>query len=446
MAKQQIVAIVGRPNVGKSSFFNRMVGKRDAIVDDVAGVTRDRHYGEVNWAGKNFTLIDTGGYLPESNELFDVAIKEQVEIAIEQADTLLLIVDVQTGITQTDSEIASMIQQFGKQVHLIVNKVDDERYTNDIYEFYNLGLGDPLPVSAISGRGSGDLLDVITEAMKPIEFKESDDIKIAVIGKENVGKSSYVNSLLNENRNIVTNVAGTTRDSNDTLFQYHGKKITIIDTAGLKRKTKVKENVLFYSQLRTINALERADVITYFIDTTEGITNQDQRLISDITSKQKPFILVFNKWDLFEDKTDKLVREFIKDERMKIPQHKYIPIVTISATDRQRIHKVLDKTIEVYENSHRRITTSKLNDFFIPLVKMNKPPAPQGKEVKINYVTQMESHPPKFIFFSNRPKLIAAHYKRFLENKFREHFDFEGVPVKFFYRAKSEDRERSQQV
>lgn len=442
MAKENIVAIVGRPNVGKSSLFNRIIGKRDAIVDDQAGVTRDRHYATSTWNGKGFTIIDTGGYLPESEELFDVAIKEQVEIAIDQADILLFVLDAQTGVTKTDSEIAQLIKRHkNKHIVLAINKVDDERYDNEIYGFYNLGLGDPHAVSAMSGRRSGDLMDALTEEMNQSAANEKEGIQLAVIGKENVGKSSYVNALLGENRNIVTNVAGTTRDSNDSLITHYGTKFNIIDTAGLKRRTKVKENILFYSQIRTLSSIEKSDVVLYFLDAKEGMTNQDQRLLSDIIAKQKGLLLVINKWDLIADKETNTLKKYIEELVRDLPQLKYYPIISISAKEKQRIFKVLEHVKTVAESRQERVSTAKLNDFYTPLIKGKKPPSANGQEIKVNFVTQVETNPPVIAFFCNKPKLLAMHYRRFLENRFRDEFQYTGVPVKFVYRRKNAEPE-----
>ncbi len=442
MAKENIVAIVGRPNVGKSSLFNRIIGKREAIVDNQAGVTRDRHYGSTTWNGKTFTIIDTGGYLPDSHEMFDVAIKEQVEIAIEQADVILFVVDVQTGATKTDIDIARILKsRHTKKIYLAINKVDDERSDVDIYDFYSLGLGEPYAVSAMSGRRSGDLLDTITNEMTEGDKKPSDGIQVAVIGKENVGKSSYVNTITGENRTIVTNVAGTTRDSNDSLITYFNQKYNLIDTAGLKRRTKVKENVLFYSQIRTLSSIERSEVVLYLIDAEEGMTNQDQRLINDILDKQKGLIIVVNKWDLIKDKETNTLKKYNEELVRELPQLKHFPIISISAQEKQRVFKVLELVKTVYERRAARISTSHLNDFYLDLIKKKRPPSANGQEIKINFVTQVESNPPVIAFFCNKPKLLAMHYRRFLENRFMDEYDFEGVPVKFVYRRKNVEQE-----
>jgi GTP-binding protein len=438
-----IVAIVGRPNVGKSSLFNRFIGNRDAIVDDAVGITRDRHYGDCEWTGNIFTVIDTGGYLPESSHIIDKAIREQVDIAILEADVILMVVDVLSGITDTDIAVANKLRKTKKPVLLVANKADNAHSEQEIYSFFQLGLGDPFPVSAMVGRGSGDLLDVVVEKIKKIDFSDANaenSIKISVVGKENVGKSSFVNEIIGNNRNIVTEIAGTTRDSNDSFFKYNNRDYTLIDTAGLKKKAKVKENVLFYSQIRTMKSIDRSDVVLYFVDAENKITKQDQTVIGEIVERGKGIILVVNKWDLITDKTDKLYREFQDDLREKLPRLNYIPILMVSVHQNQRLRKIIELATEIYETKKNRVSTSKLNDYFLPIIKKKTPPSHHGREIKINFVSQVETDSPIIAFFVNEPKLLAEHYKRFLENKFREKFLFEGVPIKFIFRRKSEDR------
>ena len=432
-----IVSIVGRPNVGKSTFFNRMIGRRQAIVDDVPGVTRDRNYAMGEWCGTQFMLMDTGGYLPESKEIIDQAVREQVQIAIEESDAILFLVDVRTGISTTDMDLARMLQTTNKDVFLVVNKVDDERDRADVGQFYKLGLGDPMPVSSMIGLGTGDLLDVLIKKIKhhDVSEKEQNALSMAVIGKENVGKSSLVNTLLQKERQIVTNIPGTTRDSIDSFFNYKKREFMIIDTAGLKKKAKIKENILFYSSLRTYRSISRADVVIYMIDTDDGLTRQDVHVMMQVVKERKGLVCVFNKWDLVE-KDHKTMDRIKKDVKERLGELRYVPIIFTSVLNKQRLFKMLDLFIEVYEERKRRIPTSELNNYFEPILKMTTPPATRGKEIKINYITQVKSEPPVFVFYSNYPELIADNYKRFLENKLREKYPFKGVPLTFSFRNK----------
>ena len=432
-----IVSIVGRPNVGKSTFFNRMIGRRQAIVDDVPGVTRDRNYAMGEWCGTQFMLMDTGGYLPESKEIIDQAVREQVQIAIEESDAILFLVDVRTGISTTDLDLARMLQTTNKDVFLVVNKVDDERDRADVGQFYKLGLGDPMPVSSMIGLGTGDLLDVLIKKIKhhDVSEKEQNALSMAVIGKENVGKSSLVNTLLQKERQIVTNIPGTTRDSIDSFFNYKKREFMIIDTAGLKKKAKIKENILFYSSLRTYRSISRADVVIYMIDTDDGLTRQDVHVMMQVVKERKGLVCVFNKWDLVE-KDHKTMDRIKKDVKERLGELRYVPIIFTSVLNKQRLFKMLDLFIEVYEERKRRIPTSELNNYFEPILKTTTPPATHGKEIKINYITQVKSEPPVFVFYSNYPELIADHYKRFLENKLREKYPFKGVPLTFSFRNK----------
>ncbi len=438
-AKQNapIVAIVGRPNVGKSTLFNRIIKRRDAIVHDAPGVTRDRHYATTDWAGYPFVLIDTGGYLPHARDVMEVAIKEQVEIAIEEADLLLFVVDRSTGITDVDAAIAEKIKRANKPTLLLVNKVDNEQQEADAYEFYALGLGDPLFVSAIQGRGIGDMLDVLITHLPVYSTRTegTEGIYLAIIGKENVGKSSFVNTLVGKDRVIVTPIPGTTRDPIDTPIQFQKRRIILIDTAGLKRRSRVKENVLFYSQLRTLRSIEQADVVMYFVDATIGITRQDLQTIADTLGARKPLVLVINKWDLIP-KTDKTLQEWETDIRQRLGTLNYIPIIFTSVTQKKRIFRLMEEAVALYERYHQRIKTSELNEVLLPLIRENSPPAPFGKEIKINYVTQVQVAPPVFAFFGNHPELIPENYRRFLEKKIREHWDFLGIPIILSFRAK----------
>jgi len=432
-----LVAIVGRPNVGKSTLFNRLIGKRKAIVDDNPGITRDRNYDLVEWSGLQFELVDTGGYIPESREQIDQAVREQVEIALDEADLILYLADSRTGITDIDEVLAGMLRRSSKEVMLVVNKIDEERDDPETGQFYNLGLGRPYPVSAMTGRQSGDLLDEIVERIKKHEWREVDEdvIKLAVIGRENVGKSSLVNTLLEQTRTIVTDIPGTTRDPIDSYLNYKKRRCLLIDTAGLKRKSRIKENVLFYSNLRTFRSIERADVVLYLVDIKEGLTRQDVNILSEAAGQKKGIILVLNKWDLIE-KDHKTIEKFKKEYTDRLGVMRYIPQIYVSVLEKQRLYKMLDLAVQVFEERQKRIPTSELNDFFQPIIQENTPPAVKGREIKINYITQVKSRPPVFAFYTNHPDLLMESYKRFLENKLRKKYSFIGVPVKLSFRKK----------
>ncbi len=436
---EPIVAIIGRPNVGKSTLFNRLVGSRQAIVDDTPGITRDRNYGIVEWSGQQFMLIDTGGYLPISTNMMDMAIKEQVEIAMDESDILLFTVDAQTGITEIDQQIANMLRKADRKVIVAVNKVDDERNDPDVSEFYNFGLGEPHSLSAMKGRGIGDFLDNILEAIKENPSKETDfdGIKLAIVGKENVGKSSFTNTLLNQNRSIVTDIPGTTRDSIDSVLRYKNENFLLIDTAGLKRKAKVKENVLFYSSLRTFRSIQRADVVFYLVDIKEGISRQDVLILDEATRQRKSIVLLLNKWDLVE-KNNSSTKEHTSDVLDRLGVLRFIPMMFVSVLQKQRLFKAIDLAKEVYAESKKQIATSELNKFFGPLIHETSPPAVKGKEIKIKYITQIKTNFPLFAFFCNHPNLITENYKRFLENKLREKYGFKGVPVILSFRKKND--------
>jgi GTP-binding protein len=438
---EPIVAIVGRPNVGKSTFFNRLIGSRQAIVDDTPGVTRDRNYGHAEWCGRQFMLIDTGGYLPSSSNVMDLAIREQVEIAMSEADVLLFLVDAQTGITETDEQIAALLRRSEKKVLVVVNKVDDERREPDVGEFYNLGLDEPYAVSAMKGRTVGDFLDVLVESFKSYTPQDHvfDGIKLAVIGKENVGKSSFVNTLLNQTRSIVTEIPGTTRDSIDSELKYKQKKYLLIDTAGLKKKAKVKENILFYSNLRTLRSIQRADVVLYMVDIKEGLARQDVLVLNEATQQNKGVVLLLNKWDLIE-KDDKTINEYTLDIIERLGVMRYIPLIFTSVINKQRLYKTLDLATTIYHNLHKKVSTADLNNYFGPIIRETTPPATKGKEIKINYITQIRSGFPLFAFYSNHPNLITENYRRFLENKLRDKYDFSGVPVILSFRKKNPER------
>ncbi len=441
-----IVAIVGRPNVGKSTLFNRLIGKRKAIVDDQPGVTRDRNYETMEWSGQQIGFVDTGGYMPQTQAEIDDAVREQVEIAVEEADLVLLVTDVTTGITDIDEQLARILLQSGKQALLVVNKVDSPEREYEVGRFYNLGLGEPIPVSAITGRASGDLLDEIAKRVKPLqaEDKFADAIKLAIIGRENVGKSSFVNTLLEQPRAIVTDIPGTTRDPVDSLLNYQKRKYLLIDTAGLKKRKRIKENVLFYSNLRTYRSLQRADVVLYMVDVNEGLAHHDITLLNEAAQQQKGIVLVLNKWDLIP-KDHTTMGQYAREFSERLGTLRYIPQIYVSVHEKKRLYKVLDLATEVYYERQKRISTSDLNNFFMPLIKTTMPPATKGKEIKINYVTQARSNPPLFVFFCNHPDLVGDGYKRFLENRLREQFGFKGVPIKLVFRKKSRDKDEDEE-
>jgi GTP-binding protein len=434
---EPVVAIVGRPNVGKSTLFNRLIGRRDAIVDDTPGITRDRNYGHVAWSGQQFVLVDTGGYLPEAAEQIDLAIREQVEISIEESSLVMLIVDAKTGITNTDERIASMLKRSGKEAVLVVNKVDNQQDDLEVGMFYNLGLGDPQPVSGLIGRQTGDMLDTVIRKLNRYDIREQEDtaIKLAIIGRENVGKSSLVNTLLEKTRSIVTDIPGTTRDSVDSRLQYKNKEYLLIDTAGLKKKAKIRENVLFYSNLRTLRSIQRADVVLYMVDINQGLSRGDIAILNEAAHQRKGMLLLFNKWDLVEK--DQYTQErFRKAHLERLGVLRYIPQIFVSVFNKQRLYKALDLATGIYHQKKRRLNTPMLNDFILPVMQKNSPPAVKGKEIRINYVTQIKSDPPLFAFFGNHPELIPDSYRRFLENRLREQFGFEGVPIGMVFKKK----------
>ena len=432
-----IVAIVGRPNVGKSTLFNRLIGRRKAIVDDAPGITRDRNYDKVEWAGQQFELIDTGGYMPEARKQIDLAVREQVEIALEEADLLMFVVDCKTGITDADEIMAGMVRKSGRDVVLVVNKVDDPRDDLEVGQFYNLGLGDPVPVSAMGGRQSGDLLDTVVSYLAKIETRpEPDDyIRLAIIGRENVGKSSLVNTLIEKDRSIVSSIPGTTRDPVDSVLKYKKRKYLLVDTAGLKKKSRIRENVLFYSNLRTLRSIEHADVVLYLVDAGEGLSRQDVNILNEAAGQRKGLVLVVNKWDLIE-KDHKTIDKFREEYTERLGILRYVPQIYVSVHQKQRLYKMLDLATTVYEERQKRIPTSELNDFFLPLIDKTTPPAEKGKEIKINYVTQAKTAPPVFAFYSNFPDLIVETYRRYLENQLRKKYGFKGVPLLLSFRKK----------
>lgn len=430
-----IVAIVGRPNVGKSTLYNRLTETRKAIVDDFSGVTRDRHYGVAEWTNKHFTVIDTGGYVAHSDDVFESAIREQVLIAIEEASIILFMVDVLTGITDLDDDIAKILRRSNKPVFVVVNKVDNNDRLNETSVFYSLGLGEIYPLSSISGSGTGELLDEVVKHFEEEEETENELPKYAIVGRPNVGKSSLINALIGRERNIVTPIAGTTRDSIHIHYNQFGHEFMLIDTAGLRKKTKVKENIEFYSVMRTIKALEEADVVILMIDAVEGIESQDINIFHLAEKNKKGVVILVNKWDLIE-KNSKTIGVFEDQIHQKIAPFTDVPIVFTSVVEKQRIYKSLEAASKVYDNKLKKIPTSKLNDVMLPVIENYPPPAVKGKYVKIKYITQINGSSPMFAFFCNLPQYIKEPYKRFLENKLREHFDFSGVPIQIFFRQK----------
>jgi GTP-binding protein len=444
------VAIVGRPNVGKSTLFNRMIGERLAIIDDISGVTRDRIYGEVEWNGKEFDLIDTGGYVEHTDDYFERAIKEQVKIAIDEAQVILFTVDVTTGITDLDDEVASLLRKSNKPIIVAVNKVDNNIRLNDMAEFYSLGFSEIYPISSISGSGTGEVLDAIVEKLpdskvkeeEPKEYseeqEETEEIvipKVAIIGQPNVGKSSMVNALLGEERNIVTNIAGTTRDSIHSHYNKFGKEIILVDTAGIRKKTKVSENLEFYSVIRAIKSVEDADIVVLMIDAKTGLEAQDMALYKMAERRRKGMILVVNKWDTLEKETNTM-KEYEEVLMRKLAPFNDIPIVFTSVTEKQRIFKLLDVIHLVQKNKSKRIKTSELNEVLLKLIENYPPPPYRGNLIKIKYITQLHAHNPTFAFFCNNPKHVSENYKSFLKNKIRENFDFQGVPISLLFKEK----------
>ncbi len=430
-----IVAIVGRPNVGKSTLFNRMIQRREAIVDSVSGVTRDRHYGKSDWNGKEFSIIDTGGYVVGSEDIFEKEIDRQVELAIAEADAIFFMVDAETGITGMDQDVARLLRKVEKPVFLVVNKVDNVKRQEDAVEFYNLGLGDIYPISSINGSGTGELLDALAEVLPDAPLPEDDLPRFAVVGRPNAGKSSFINALLGEERYIVTDVAGTTRDSIDTTYNRFGFDFKLVDTAGIRRKAKVKEDLEFYSVMRSVRTIEHSDVCLLLLDATRGFDGQVQNIFWLAHRNNKGIVILVNKWDLVEKDTSS-VKEYTKRIKEVISPFTDVPILFISVKNKQRVLKALETAVEVYENRSRRIPTSKLNDIMLPIIERRPPPATKGKYVKIKFCTQLPTPYPQFAFFCNLPQYVKEPYKRFLENQLREHFEFSGVPMSIFMRKK----------
>lgn len=430
-----IIAIVGRPNVGKSTLFNRLTESRKAIVDDFSGVTRDRHYGKAEWTDKEFTVIDTGGYVANSEDLFETAIREQVVIAIEEASVIIFMVDVTTGITDLDDDIADLLRKGKKPVFVVVNKVDNTALENESSVFYSFGLGEIYTISSMTGSGTGDLLDEVIKHFEDVVEEDNKLPKITIVGRPNVGKSSLINALIGKDRNIVTPIAGTTRDSIHIHYNQFGHEFMFIDTAGLRKKTKVKENIEFYSVMRTIKALEDSDVVILMLDAQEGIESQDINIFHLAEKNKKGIVILVNKWDLIE-KNNKTIKEFEDQIKHKLQPFTDVPIIFISVLNKQRIFQSIEKALEVQKNRGKKIPTSKLNDVLLPIIEAFPPPALKGKYIKIKYITQINGVAPMFAFFCNLPQYIKDPYKRFLENKLREHFDFSGVPIQIFFRQK----------
>ncbi len=434
-----IVAIVGRPNVGKSTLFNRLTTSRSAIVDEASGVTRDRHYGKVEWNGKEFSLIDTGGYIKGSEDVFEEEIRKQVLIAIEECDLIIFVVDVEVGVTDLDTEVANLLRRSNKKVILVSNKVDNNERIIDSHAFYGLAIGDEIfSVSAISGSGTGDLLDEVVKHIddNPIEEEEESDVpKIAIVGRPNVGKSSLLNTLIGKEKNIVTNIAGTTRDSLTTRFNSFGFEFDLVDTAGIRKKGKVNEDIEFYSVMRSIRAIENADVCLLMIEASEGVMAQDMNIYNLIIKNKKGVVVLVNKWDLIDKETN-TSKEFEAKIKHKLAPFTDVPILFISAINKQRVIKALEEATKVYENRVRKISTSKLNEVMLNIVNQSPPPSVKGKWIKIKFVTQLPTYSPAFAFFCNLPQYVKDSYKRFLENKLRENFDFKGVPIQIFMRKK----------
>lgn len=432
----RIVAIVGRPNVGKSTLFNRLTGTREAIVDEASGVTRDRNYGSANWNGVDFSVIDTGGYVQNSDDIFEEEINKQVLLAIEEADLILFMVDVTTGIHALDSSVASLLRRMNKKALVVVNKVDNNERIAEAAEFYKLGLGDYFPLSSINGSGTGDLLDEVVKNLPSEEPEAIPDLpRVAIVGRPNVGKSSLVNSLLGEERNIVTPLAGTTRDSIFTRFNKFQHDFLLVDTAGLRKKGKVSEDIEFYSVMRAVRTIENSDICLLLLDATRGIESQDLNILSLIQKNNKGLIVLVNKWDLVEKEsnTAKIIEKEIREKTAPFTDY---PILFISAINKQRIHKVLEEIERVNTNRSRKISTSELNEVMLGIVNSNPPPSLKGKYVKIKYVTQLPVFTPTFAFFCNLPQYVKDPYKRFIENRMREKFDFTGVPVRIYFRKK----------
>jgi GTPase len=431
-----IVAIVGRPNVGKSTLFNRLTESRAAIVDEVSGVTRDRHYGKAEWTGKTFSVIDTGGYVSGSDDIFEEEIRKQVKLAVDEADVILFLTDVSTGLTDLDMEVAKLLRKSKKKIFLVVNKVDNPERAQDVAEFYKLGLGDIYELASASGAGTGELLDDVVKNLREENEPEGDIPKFAIIGQPNVGKSSLLNTMIGDKRTIVTPIAGTTRDSIYVRYQAFGFDFYLIDTAGLRKKTKVHEDLEFYSVMRAVRTIEEADVCLLMIDATQGMNAQDLNIFHLADRNRKGIVILVNKWDLVPE-GEKNTKKFEEEIISKLAPFKDVPILFISVLNKQRIHKALEIAVEVYNKRKQRISTSKLNKIILPFIEAYPPPTIKGKSISIKYITQLQNTTPHFAFFANLPQYIKEPYKRYIENKMRENFDFKGVPISIHFREKA---------
>ena len=432
-----IVAIVGRPNVGKSTFFNRLIQRREAIVDSVSGVTRDRHYGKSDWNGRSFSLIDTGGYVVGSDDVFEAEIDKQVELAIDEADAIIFMVDVESGVTPMDEDVAQLLRKIDKPVLLAVNKVDNNKRLENAVEFYSLGLGEYFPIASTNGSGTGDLLDALIEALPVNEAVEETELpRFAVVGRPNAGKSSFINALIGEERYIVTDIAGTTRDAMDTKYNRFGFEFNLVDTAGIRRKSKVKEDLEFYSVMRSVRAIENCDVCLLILDATRGFDGQVQNIFWLAQRNRKGIVILVNKWDLVENKETNSMRDYEAMIRREIEPFTDVPIVFMSVLTKQRIFKAIETAVTVFENRSKKIKTRELNDIMLPIIEQNPPPAYKGKYVKIKFCTQLPTPQPQFAFFCNLPQYVRDPYKRFIENKLRKEFDLTGVPISVYFRKK----------
>lgn len=432
-----IVAIVGRPNVGKSTLFNRLVQTRKAIVDSVSGVTRDRHYGKTDWNGREFSVIDTGGYVTGSEDIFEAEIRKQVKLAIDEANIILFVVDVTSGITDLDMDVARVLRKSKKKVLLVVNKVDNALRVNDAMEFYGLGLGEYYMISSINGGGTGEMLDEVCEHLEPEEEEaESSLPRFAIVGRPNVGKSSLLNAWVGEEKNIVTDISGTTRDSLDTHYNLYGHDFILVDTAGVRKKSKVHEDIEFYSVMRSVRAIEKSDVCILVIDATKPFESQDQNIFHLAERNEKGIVVLVNKWDLVENKETMTMKKYTESIQREIAPFTDVPIIFTSALEKQRIHKAVEEAVAVNERRNIKIATSKLNEYFLPLIENQPPPGYKGKYVKIKYVTQIPTRVPTFAFFCNLPQYIKDPYKRFIENKLRAQYNLTGVPIRVFFRKK----------